>query len=478
MLSALQVPLAFTADVSATTIVLGIFGTVLLTLPIMFIDTTPKQSTSLAEVTEKAQELKNKLGIFEGQLDNVKENIPVIVSSPEGKALIIKDSVDETLRKILMRTYDQSELDNKFQELENLSKDKDASEAELNTILVEYQMFANCEFSKWVGKLKEAGIEVKTTLNADFQKEMPLEQRIEAIKQALEAGKAVVRETIAVVDPIYGIIRPLYDPTLPEKCRPVEFAAQKLETKEAPWIALEALYTALNNWRRQYGAEIFASMKYLRTSLLPIASLSSQAEVLPFVFGDNTPKVLEYAKNAEEMRVSAEKRLEKDEVDMMDVVTLKNDVQAFLVISKDVLSMLYNGLISEEEAIERLLPTKDYLWEKNSTLRERLKKATDILSNPSNYKINQIMENLPNYLAYVDEAVQTLAVYNERKEFLLNYPLAETAIQEQLKQKERLTPKDLPFHPRFGAEYLRLYYTQRYGEFAYDKDEQVLTRRE
>ncbi len=99
MLSALQVPLAFTADVSATTIVLGIFGTVLLTLPIMFIDTTPKQSTSLAEVTEKAQELKNKLGIFEGQLDNVKENIPVIVSSPEGKVLIIKDSVEETLEK-------------------------------------------------------------------------------------------------------------------------------------------------------------------------------------------------------------------------------------------------------------------------------------------------------------------------------------------------------------------------------------------
>jgi hypothetical protein len=477
MLSALQVPLAFTADVSATTILLGIFGTVLLTLPIMFIDTTPKQSTSLAEVTEKAQELKNKLGIFEGQLDNVKENIPVVVSSPEGKTLIIKDSVEDTLSKILMRTYDQSELDKKFQELDNLNKDTDASEAELNTILAEYQIFANCELSKWVGKLKEAGIEVKTPLNADFQKEMPLEQRIEAIKQVLEAGRAVVREVIQVVDPIYGIIRPLYDPTLPEKCRPVEFASQKLETKEAPWIALEALYTALNNWRRQYGAEIFSSMKYLRTSLLPIASLSSQAEVLPFVFGDNTPKVLDYAKNAEGMRVNAEKRLEKAEVDMMDVVALKNDVQAFLAISNDVLSMLYNGLISEEETIERLLPTKDYLWEKNGTLRERLKKATDILSNPSNYKINQIMENLPNYLAYVDEAVQTLAVYNERKEFLLNYPLAETAIQEQLKQKERLTPKDLPFHPRFGAEYLRLYYTQRYGEFAYDKDEQVLTRR-
>ena len=106
-------------------------------------------------------------------------------------------------------------------------------------------------------------------------------------------------------------------------------------------------------------------------------------------------------------------------------------------ISKDVLSMLYAELISEEDSIERLLPTKDYLWEKNSTLRERLKKATETLSNPSNYKINQIMENLPIYLSYVDEAVQTLAVYNEQKEFLLNYPTAEAAIEEQLKQKKR-----------------------------------------
>ena len=73
--------------------------------------------------------------------------------------------------------------------------------------------------------------------------------------------------------------------------------------------------------------------------------------------------------------------------------------------------------------------------------------------------------------------MQTLAIYSERKEFLLNYPLAEAAIEEHLKEKERLTPKDLPFQPRFAGEYLRLYYTQRFGEFAFDKDKQVLTRR-
>ena len=127
-----------------------------------------------------------------------------------------------------MRDLDQSDLDKKFAELNQLSKEKDAAEAELNKILSEYQIFANCEFSDWVGKLKDAGLDIKTTLNTNYQNEMPLEQRIEAIKQVLEGGRALAREVIAVVEPIYGIIRPLYDPSLPEKSRAVEFANEKL----------------------------------------------------------------------------------------------------------------------------------------------------------------------------------------------------------------------------------------------------------
>jgi hypothetical protein len=477
LLSALQVPLAFTADVSAMTMVLGIFGTLLLTIPVMFIDTSPKQTTSFSEVTRKAQALKDKLRLLEGQLDNVKENIPVIVSSPEGKMLVIKDSVDEMLKNILMRAYDQSELDMKLREIANLSKDIDAIETELNTILAEYQIFSNCQFSDWLGKLKDAGLEFKTTMKSAYQQEMPLEQRIEAIKQVLDAGRTLTKEVIGVAEPIYAIIKPLYDPSLPDRSRAVEFALEKMVKKEAPWIAIEALYNSLNNWKRQYGTEIKASMTYLRSSLTPIALLNSEGEDLAPVFGENTSKVLGYAQKAEAMKAAAEKRAGKVELDLLDVIALKDDVQGFINISNDILSMLYNGLISHEEAIDRLLPTKDYLWEPNSNLRERLKRVTETLAAPSNYKINQIMENLPQYLSYIDEAVQTLAVYSERKEFLLNYPLAEAAIEERLKMKEQLLPQDLPFPPRFAAEYLRLYYTQRFGEYSFDKDNFVLTKR-
>ena len=122
LLSALQVPLAFTADVSASTIVFGILATLLFTLPVAFIDYTPKQTATDPEIVEKAQALMDRLKIFEGQLDNVKENIPVDVSSPEGKMLVIKDSLEDTLKKSAMHFYEAADLNQKLEELEKLSK--------------------------------------------------------------------------------------------------------------------------------------------------------------------------------------------------------------------------------------------------------------------------------------------------------------------------------------------------------------------
>jgi hypothetical protein len=306
---------------------------------------------------------------------------------------------------------------------------------------------------------------------------MTLEQRIEVIKQILEAGRALIKEVASVAEPVYDIIRPLYDPSLPEKCRAVEFAMGKAASKEAPWIGIEALYASLTNWKRVYGSDILESMKYLRASLEPIVTLSGESDVLPAVFGDKLPKVLEYTKKAELMRSEAERRFDKSELNILDVVSLKDEVGAFLGIANDMLLTLYGGLVSDEEAIDHLIPTEEYVVEKNDILREQLKKATDTLGEPSKYKINQIMKNLPTYLSYVDQAVQTLMVYREQKELLLNYPQAEAVIAERLKEKNELTPKDLPFQPRFAGEYLKIYYMQRFSDFAFDKDNSVLTKR-
>jgi hypothetical protein len=477
LLGALAQPLAFTADIGAATLLFGPLATLFFTFPVALIDTTPKQTASTQQIADKLKALVSKSQVLVDQLNNVEANIPVDVSSPKGKILIMQDSLQDTLKKSENNFYELAELNQKYADLEKLDKDLDDITLELNTILSEYQIFVNCEYSNWIGKLRDIGLDVKSTLNADFQKDMPVDARIEAIKQTLEAGRNLARDVMQIAEPIYSIIRSLYDPSLPEKSRAIEFTTQKLEQKEAPWIAIEALYSSLNNWSRQYGAEILASIKHLRDSLTPIANLSGEIEVLPPVFGENLPKVLDYAKKAEGMKLLVGKKAEKEKLNIVDVVSLKDDIQTFLGIANDVLSMLYTELVGEEDTIERLLPTKEYLWETNSTLRERLKKATETLANPSNYKINQIMENLPKTLAYVDESVQTLAVYAERREFLLNYPTAEAAIEEQLKTKRFLKPEDLPFQPRFAGEYLRLYYSQRFSEYSFDKENMQLTKK-
>ena len=477
LMGALSGPLAFSADTSPGTLILGTLATLMFTLPIAFLNTTPKQTTTPQMITDKLNGLILKAQALRDQVADVKVNIPVVVSGPEGKILIIKDSLEDTRRKSESQLYDPVEMDKKFAELDTVGGEIDAVDSELNALLAEYQISVNCEYSSWVGKLQEIGLDVKSTLNADYLKAMPLNERVEAIKQTLEAGRTLAKEVMQTAEPIYFVVRSLYDPSLPETCRAIEFTNQKIEKKESPWIAIDALYTSLNNWSRQYGAEILASMKYLKDSLAPIANLSSESEMLPPVFGDNLPRVLDYAKQAEGMRLLVGKKAETAKLSIVNVISLKDDIQTFLGIAKDVLSLLYAELVDEEDTIDRLLPTKEYLWETNSTLRERLKKSIDTLANPQNYKINQIMENLPKSLAYVDETVQTLTLYWERREFLLNYPTAEAAIEEQLKTKKKLTPKDLPFQPRFAGEYLRLFYSQRFSEYSFDKDSMQLTKR-
>ena len=477
LLSTLQVPLAFTTEIGITTMVFGILGTALLTLPVMFMDYTPKQRATNQQIAEKAQTLLEKVIHFEGQVANVKEAIPITVSSTEGKTSVLKYAIEDTLKKAVLHQIELDELDEKYSELEKLDQDYEAIAAELNTILSEYQVFSNCEFANWVGKLKVEGLDVKTTANVEFQKEVSIEQRTEAIKQLIEAGKNLVRELTCTTVPIYSIISSLYDPTLPAKSHAIEFASEKIAKNQSPWIAVEALYNALNNWKRQYGSDMKITINYFQNSLKPITRLASQTESIVLAFGDNTPKVQCYAKKACELKTLALKRLNKERLGLQDIVGLRDDVETFIAMSTDILEMLHKALVDDELAIDRLSPTKDFLWEKNDFLHEWLEAATMMLSQPSKYKINEIMTNLSKSLVNVDAAIQTLALYAERKELLLNYPLAEAAISNQLEVKGRLLPMDLPFQPYFASEYLRLFYMTRLGEYLFNKENSELIKR-
>jgi hypothetical protein len=102
--------------------------------------------------------------------------------------------------------------------------------------------------------------------------------------------------------------------------------------------------------------------------------------------------------------------------------------------------------------------------------------ALRVLFNP-NCGVNEVMDELPKYYSYLTEIEDTLKVYRIRKEFLLNYPMAERVILEQLKHKETVAPSDLPFAPKFAAEYLYVFFIKNYREYALDKEKTVITKR-
>jgi hypothetical protein len=473
LLGSLQAPLAYTATVDGTATALATLATLAFTLPISLINYQPKKNATADMITEKANELMVTLQAFETQLNIVKTSIPVNVSATDVKMMLLKDKLNDIQNKISKGFYEPSEMDKIFNELDkSISVEIDGLISELNAILSEYQIFVNTEYASWLGRLKDdIGLEFKASMKPHYEADLPLEERIQSIQEVLDAGRVLAVDVIQVVNPIYEIITVLYDPSLPKDSEAVAYSKMKLDEK-APWQAVEALYVALNNWRKQYGDEIAKSTEYLKNSLKPIIDLPLQSGSLGPVLGDKMPMILGDAKKASLIKDTSEKK----QLNVLNLLTIEYLLDGVLDISKDVFSILNEALNNQEKDIVEMLPTSNYLWEKNATLNERMTEALTVLSSPRS-KVNEIMENLPKFEGYINECIQTLTLYNERRELLLNYPMARIAIEDQLKQKTRLTTADLPFETKYSAEYLRLYYLEKYSEFDFDKHNVWLTKK-
>jgi hypothetical protein len=472
LLGALQGPLAFTAKVDGGAIAYATLATLAFTLPVSLINYQPKKNATSEMITEKANELMKKLNAFENQINIVKTSIPLNISGTDVRMLIIKDKINDILSKAQNNFYEGAEIDKVYTELDKtISSEIDALIVELTAILNEYQIRVNTEYAQWLGRLKDdVGLDFKATIKPHYEPELPLEQRIINIQEVLEAGRVLAISVIEAVDPIYVIIRALYDKKLPQDSEAVAFAKKKLDEK-APWQSIQELYVALNNWRKQYSAEIAKSTEYLKRSLLPIIALPKQNDRLAPVMGDKMPIILAHAKKAQSLKETSDKNL-----NVLNLITIRNLLDTTLDISKDIFTVLNDALQYQEKSIEDMLPTSNYLWEKNATLDERMIEALIVLSSPRS-KVNEIMENLPRFEGYIDECIQTLIIYNERREFLLNYPVAKIEIEDQLKTKVKLTPADLPFEAKYSAQYLQVFYLQNFNDYDFDKQNSWLTRK-
>jgi len=476
----LQGPLAFRTQVNLPQILIGISTTSLVTVIASLVNYAPKTSLEIEKLSklilEKAQELlRVRLQVIEWSLNKVKSSISLDVSSIEGRTLIIKAKLDDVISNVQANVYDLSELNEKFDEVDkDLRNEIDKLMSDLEASLARYQIFVYSEYSSWVRKLEEIGLEVGTPVKTDFQKELPLEMRLELIREVLESGRVITTEVIQVAEQTYDLIRSLYDPNLPEKSLAVTFAKKKLDEKTVSWTALNALFATLHNWQRQYSAEISKSMDCLQNSLNSIVNISTQSERLLPILGDNFPKLMDLVKRAEDVRIFMKKKT----LNVMNILIIREVLQSSLRIARDVLLIVQEELTSNEKAIESLLLTKDYSWKKNVDWRKQITSETEMVVNSSKYELSQVMENLPRSLSYLDELVGSIVEYNEKKEILLNYPLAEMAIEELLRQKKRVYAQDLPFDLKYAEEYLKLFYSQKYLEFSFDRENKSLMKNE
>jgi hypothetical protein len=168
--------------------------------------------------------------------------------------------------------------------------------------------------------------------------------------------------------------------------------------------------------------------------------------------------------------------MEKKTLNVMNILIIREVLQSSLRIAGDVLLIVQEKLASDEKAIESLLLTKDYSWEKNVELRKQITSETEMVVNSSKYDLSQVMKNLPRSVSYLDELVGSVVEYNEKKEILLNYPIAEMAIEELLEQKKKVYAQDLPFNLKYAEEYLKLFYSQKYLEFSFDRENNFLMK--
>jgi hypothetical protein len=474
LIGGLQNALAFRADVNGTQMALGILATIFFTAPALLINPEPKRKATTGMILAKARELLEKLQNFETSLVNVKTNIPIPISSTEGKMLVIQDKLDDILKKASSGFYDISESDDVFNELDNeISRQIRDLVSNLDISVSEYQMNVIGEYSVWTGKLKDLGLDVKTSEEVDFKRDMPLEERVNHIRRILEDGRRFVTEACKEVEKVYDVLRLLYDQNLPKEGQATAFALQKLKENGTPWISMEALFTSLNNWRRQYGSRISVSVQNLKDSLTSIANLSQQSEKLKPILLDEFPRMDSDIKRAQEIRSG----IENDGSSVINILIIKDVFQSSLAVARDVISVLFEKLKNQEESIQNLLPSRDYLWEKNVGLMEHMTSSMEIFSDDSDQGVKRAFESMSASLSRLDECVETSVVYNEKKELLLNYPVAAKEILSIISQRRQVSAADLPFEHRFAEEYLKLFYSHNFGEFRFDDSNLFLMKR-
>jgi len=308
------------------------------------------------------------------------------------------------------------------------------------------------EYLEAAKEIQELGLAIKAPVIDDPPEDASVEEKIAYIGELVEAGGSLVEELILTSDRIYEIIHSLFEPNLPGVSPILQISREEAD-KEEPWIIVDAIVSSLKNWEKQYSVEIERSTQPIKDSVETIIELSKREYTLLPILGDRFYMIKELAGELEVKDFSGDGA----DLKVLRVILIRDTILATVDVVARVIGILYDHLRDLEKTIDSLMPLEDYEWNKNLTLIDRMNTSLEIINDYGNREISEIISHLYRILSYIDEAVDTIEYYNERRELLLNYAILEKKIDRILASKHEVRLEELGVSEKFGREYLKLY---------------------
>lgn len=458
----LQQPLAFQATVNQAIIVNSTIFTVLFSAPVSFskylFDLREVKEVRTVSLLEECDYQQKKLERLIFLVNRMRTPVPDNFIDLKTRMLIALDEVKE-IKSSTEGSKELKEIDENIRRIYNgLKENVESFEAQLDIALRDYYIKTKFEYLEAAGEIIDLGLGVDAPVLHELDFEAPLEEKLDHIDGVIEGGRVLVEALIDTSDKIYEIISSLFEPNLPKDSATLMISREKLEEDE-PWVIIDAILISLKNWEKQYSADIVNATRPINDSVETVVQLSRRRSSLSGLLGEKYEEIRELSERVEARNFNAD----DENLRVLKVILIRDTILNTVDVVGKIIGILYYHIKDLEFNINLLLPREDFEWNRNLTLTERMSQSLEVINNYEQYRIDELISHLYRVLSYIDEAVDTIEYYNERKEMLLNYPVFEKKITRILDEKDEVKLDELGVSEKYGREYLKMYIRTTYS---------------
>ena len=471
----LQRPLAFQAIVNPSILFYSTAFTVLFSAPVSFskylFDLREVKEVRSASLLEECRHQQEKLERLISLVNRMRTPVPDNFIDIKTRMLIALDQVKE-IKNSTESAKELKEIDENIRKIYNGLKDEiESFETRLDVALRDYYIKTKFEYLEAAGEITDLGLDVDPPVLPDMEFDAPLEEKLDHIEGVIEAGRVLVEKLIDTSDKIYEIISSLFEPSLPKDSATLMISKEKIDEDE-PWVIIDAILVSLKNWEKQYSADIVNATRPINDSVETVVQLSRRRGSLSSLLGEKYEEIRELAEHVEARNFSAG----SENLRVLKVILIRDTILNTVDVVGKIIGILYYHIKDLEFNINLLLPREDYEWNRNLTLTERMSQSLEVINNYEQYRIDELISHLYRVLSYIDEAVDTIEYYNERKEMLLNYPIFQKKIHRILDEKGEVKLDEIGVSEKYGREYLKMYLRTTYSPVMLEETADSLRR--